>query len=206
MRSFGGATCHAAICSAHSGPERVSATHTNWFARCMGHHQGCTPSPTNHCSFLRFLRISRRNRRHLDPELAERAYSIHQKVGHRVGHSRISARPLVSTFRWPPESWGTQRYAGTLLRSDRDVLRDPVRPCASNLFCYQNALDSLSNPSVHSLSVTLGNHTVHDFQTYNWPCPVGHLPICGMNDRDPYPGSSPQRSAGSVATRCLHLR
>jgi hypothetical protein len=37
--------------------------------------------------------------------------------------------------------------------------------------------DFLSNPSVHSLLVTLGNHAVHDFQTYNWPCPVGHLPI-----------------------------
>ncbi len=39
---------------------------------------------------------------------------------------------------------------------------------------------SLSNPSVHSLSVTLGNHAFHDLQTYNWPCPVGHLPILEM--------------------------
>jgi hypothetical protein len=106
-------------------------------------------------------------------------------------YSRISARPLVSTFRWPPESWGTQRYAGTLLRSDRDVLRDPVRPCASNLFRHQNALDSLSNPSVHSLSVTLGNHAVHDFQTYNWPCPDGHLPICGMTSATRTRGAAP---------------
>jgi hypothetical protein len=40
--------------------------------------------------------------------------------------------------------------------------------------------DSEGNPSVHSLSVTLGNHAFHDLQTYNWPCPVGHLPISEM--------------------------
>src|SRR3984957_699627 len=34
-------------------------------------------------------------------------------------------------------------------------------------------LSSLGNPFVHSLLVTLGNHAVHDVQTYNWPCPVG---------------------------------
>jgi len=32
---------------------------------------------------------------------------------------------------------------------------------------------SLGNPSVHSLSVTLGNHAFYDLQTYNWPCPTG---------------------------------
>src|ERR1700735_3013190 len=29
------------------------------------------------------------------------------------------------------------------------------------------------NPFIHSLLVTLGNHAVHDVQTYNWACPVG---------------------------------
>jgi hypothetical protein len=42
------------------------------------------------------------------------------------------------------------------------------------------AAGSVGNPFVHSLSVTLSNHTVHDAGTYNWPCPVGHLPICEM--------------------------
>src|SRR5581483_2907500 len=32
---------------------------------------------------------------------------------------------------------------------------------------------SLSNPSVHSLLVTLGNHWIRDSPTYNWPCPAG---------------------------------
>jgi hypothetical protein len=50
---------------------------------------------------------------------------------------------------------------------------------------------SLGNSSVHSLSVTLGNHAFHDFQTYNWPCPVGHLPISKMTFRDLYPGTAP---------------
>src|SRR6478752_4925048 len=44
--------------------------------------------------------------------------------------------------------------------------------------------DSVGNPSVHSLSVTLGNHAFHDFQTYNWPCPVGHSPILIVALRD----------------------
>jgi hypothetical protein len=39
--------------------------------------------------------------------------------------------------------------------------------------------DSLGNPFVHSLSVTLGNHAIHHVQPYNWPCSVGHLPTCG---------------------------
>src|SRR5579864_269081 len=33
-----------------------------------------------------------------------------------------------------------------------------------------SAPGSLRNPFVHSLPVTLGNHAVHDAQTYNWPC------------------------------------
>jgi len=33
---------------------------------------------------------------------------------------------------------------------------------------------SLRNPSVHSLSVTLGNHTVLGNPAYNDHCPVGH--------------------------------
>ena len=32
-------------------------------------------------------------------------------------------------------------------------------------------------PSVHSLLVTLGNHRIPTVRTYNWPCPVGHLPL-----------------------------
>ena len=51
--------------------------------------------------------------------------------------------------------------------------------------------DSLGNPSVHSLSVTLGNHAFHVVQTYNWPCPVGHLPICEMDRRGLIPGAVP---------------
>src|SRR5258708_14092717 len=34
---------------------------------------------------------------------------------------------------------------------------------------------SLSNPFVHSLSVTLGNHAIPPSQPYNCPCPTGHL-------------------------------
>src|ERR1700739_1402526 len=45
----------------------------------------------------------------------------------------------------------------------------------------------LRNPFVHSLLVTLGNHAVHDFQTYNWPCPEGHLPISRMTPPRPVP-------------------
>lgn len=43
--------------------------------------------------------------------------------------------------------------------------------------------DSLGNPFVHSLSVTLSNHAVCDARTYNWPCPVGHLPILQVSFR-----------------------
>jgi hypothetical protein len=35
--------------------------------------------------------------------------------------------------------------------------------------------DSLGNPFVHSLLVTLGNHAIRTVQPYNWPCPNGHL-------------------------------
>ena len=38
-----------------------------------------------------------------------------------------------------------------------------------------DAPDSLGNPVVHSLLVTLGNHAIYDARSYNWPCPVGHL-------------------------------
>ena len=34
---------------------------------------------------------------------------------------------------------------------------------------------SLGNPLVHSLSVTLGNHTILPTQPYNDPCPKDHL-------------------------------
>src|SRR5208283_767000 len=58
---------------------------------------------------------------------------------------------------------------------------------------------SVGNPFVHSLSVTLGNHAVHGVQTYNWPCPVGHLPICEMTLAVRYRGADfPGRSVGSV--------
>ena len=36
---------------------------------------------------------------------------------------------------------------------------------------------SLSNPFVHSLSVTLGNHAIPPLQTYNCPCPNGHVSL-----------------------------
>jgi hypothetical protein len=51
--------------------------------------------------------------------------------------------------------------------------------------------DSLGNPFVHSLLVTLGNHTVPDVQTYNWPCPVG--PSADMGD------DLPAQDAGAVS-------
>src|SRR5579862_475875 len=35
------------------------------------------------------------------------------------------------------------------------------------------AADSLGNPVVHSLLVTLGNHAIHTVRTYNWPCSAG---------------------------------
>jgi hypothetical protein len=38
-----------------------------------------------------------------------------------------------------------------------------------------STLYSLSNPNVHSLSVTLGNHAIPPFQPYNCPCPIGHF-------------------------------
>jgi hypothetical protein len=205
-RSTRGPPRNTRIRSGDSRPRRVPATYADCSAGRMGHHQSRNPSRADHRSILRLLRISRRNSRRLDPEVAECTYSIHPKVGRRIRDPRIYVWLSLSLFRWPPQSWGSQWDAGTPLRPNWVMLRDPLRPCASNLFCHQNALGSLGNPSVHSLSVTLGNHAVHDFQTYNWPCPDGHLPICGMDARDPYPGSSPQRSAGSVAARCRNSR
>jgi hypothetical protein len=35
------------------------------------------------------------------------------------------------------------------------------------------------NPVVHSLSVTLSNHTILSTQPYNYPCPKDHLLILG---------------------------
>jgi hypothetical protein len=35
--------------------------------------------------------------------------------------------------------------------------------------------DSIGNPFVHSLLVTLGNHTITPIQPYNCPCPTGHV-------------------------------
>src|SRR5579864_4548662 len=42
---------------------------------------------------------------------------------------------------------------------------------------------SVRNSSVHSLLVTLGNHAVRGYRTYNWPCPVVHLPIYEVSFR-----------------------
>ena len=36
------------------------------------------------------------------------------------------------------------------------------------------------NPVVHSLSVTLGNHTILSTPPYNYPCPKDHLLILGL--------------------------
>ena len=72
-----------------------------------------------------------------------------------------------------------------------DLLSKRFNSRASRL----RASDSLGNPSVHSLSVTLGNHAFHDLQTYNWPCPVGHLPICEMTPRC-VPGDQPPAFSG----------
>ena len=59
------------------------------------------------------------------------------------------------------------------------------------------------NPSVHSLLVTLGNHPFHTVRTYNWPCPVGHLPIWEMTlgacSREQFPSTG----IGFVSQRCL---
>jgi hypothetical protein len=49
------------------------------------------------------------------------------------------------------------------------------------------APDSLGNPVVHSLSVTLGNHAILPFQPYNCPCPTGHLNV-RVRPRDVFPG------------------
>src|SRR5579871_384464 len=46
--------------------------------------------------------------------------------------------------------------------------------------CGITSRGSVGNPVVHSLLVTLGNHTIYVQGTYNWPCPDGHLPIWEM--------------------------
>jgi hypothetical protein len=51
--------------------------------------------------------------------------------------------------------------------------RDRSQDVDDTLSLAGNPLGSLGNPFVHSLPVTLGNHTVRDVQKYNWPCPVG---------------------------------
>jgi hypothetical protein len=38
----------------------------------------------------------------------------------------------------------------------------------------------LSNPVVHSLSVTLSNHTILSTPPYNYPCPKDHLLTLGV--------------------------
>src|ERR1700689_1794045 len=58
--------------------------------------------------------------------------------------------------------------------------------------------DSLGNPFVHSLLVTLGNHAVPGVQTYNWPCPVG--PSANLSD-DP-PGSTQEPFPRTLSGFC----
>src|SRR5215472_8476039 len=85
-------------------------------------------------------------------------------------------------------------------RAPAEVKRTSVpgrKPWAQDFPAACPSTRSRSNPSVHSLSVTLGNHAFHDVQTYNWPCPVGHLWIWQVTPR-PVPGSSPQRRSCCV--------
>src|SRR5215469_6752596 len=70
------------------------------------------------------------------------------------------------------------RTGRRVCRASRQVVRWINRPgdvasspSSSRTNCRSEQMSvlpgSIGNPSVHSLLVTLGNHAVHDFQTYN---------------------------------------
>lgn len=60
-----------------------------------------------------------------------------------------------------------------------------------------------ANPSVHSLLVTLGNHAFGTLRTYNWPCPVGHLPILEMTLAACTPEQFPSTGIRFCVKRCF---
>src|ERR1700730_13521310 len=87
---------------------------------------------------------------------------------------RIQVMLKFSSFKDPRDLHRKRTRLPNCIKQHVHTIGSPFSMALNAPFALDEP-DSLSNPFVHSLLVTLGNHTIPPVQPYNCPCPTGHL-------------------------------